>query len=104
MPGLIPLAEVHRRTDNLLLPVTAVDRDGNSGNQHPQEHQPADGPHDPVDYGELMDLDSLLNYVADQHNGGTNDPVPPDVMAYATDKSYYSRLVVLFSCDIFNLL
>lgn len=95
VPGLIPLAaDGHRRADSgLLLPVAAGDRnDGAGSQQHTQQQQPADdGPHDPVDYGELMDLDSLLNYVADQHNGGASDPVPPDVMAYTTEKSYYSR-------------
>lgn len=86
VPGLAPSTDSHRRCDPMATDVS----------NHPlddvQHHQPLPPPLDPVAYEEFIDLDMLINYVADQHSG-TNDPVPPDAMMtnYATDKSYYSR-------------
>lgn len=66
-----------------------------SPQQQPQPPQPQpQTAQDPIGYGteEFIDLDMLINYVADQHNGGANDPVPPDVMtAYTAGDKYYSK-------------
>lgn len=90
VPGLVPSTDGHRRGYSM---APDVDNHSLDDAQHHQ-HQPP--PQDPVGYGteEFIDLDMLINYVADQHSG-SNDPVPPDVMmtTYATDKSYYSRYI-----------
>ncbi|VVC34837.1 Hypothetical protein CINCED_3A015469 [Cinara cedri] len=64
---------------------------------HHQNQQPLQDPSTAV-YGteEFIDLDMLINYVADQHSSGTNDPAPSDAIAHATDKSYYSCSYCLY--------
>ncbi|XP_022179958.1 Krueppel-like factor luna [Myzus persicae] len=87
VPGLAPSTDSHRRCDPMAPDV------GNHPLDDAQHHQHLDSPSDAVPYEEFIDLDMLINYVADQHSG-TNDPVPPDAMmtTYAADKPYYNRL------------
>lgn len=77
----IPLVDDQRRCDAM-----AIVGNGNHHVHHDTHHhqqQQQQQPQDPVCYGteEFIDLDMLINYVADQHSG-TNDPVSPDVMTY----------------------
>ncbi|XP_025405545.1 Krueppel-like factor luna isoform X2 [Sipha flava] len=92
VPGSIPLIDGHRRCDAM-----AILDNGNHHVNHDTQHHNQQQPHDPVCYGtdEFIDLDMLINYVADQHSG-TGDPVSPDVMTYTAAencKSFnYNRL------------
>lgn len=91
VPGPIPSVDGHRRCDPMAAPIVIHNNpQPNHSHQPHQQHQQQQQSQDPVCYGteEFIDLDMLINYVADQHSG-TNDPVPPDV--YTTDKSYYNR-------------
>ncbi|KAL4103953.1 hypothetical protein QTP88_019270 [Uroleucon formosanum] len=94
--GLAPSMDNHRRYDPMAPDV------GNHPLDNAQHQQHQNPPQDSAVYGteEFIDLDMLINYVADQHSG-TNDPVPPDstMATYAMDKSYYSRLTDYNSAD-----
>lgn len=78
--AVVPSADSQCRCDPIATPLASVIG-------HTDHHQPDAG------YGteEFIDLDMLINYVADQHNGTTNPSMPLDVVNYVTDKPYYSR-------------